>query len=374
MGRVQRALELPCRTGIDGSAQLLQCLLRDGHPGQVELGDAGLEFGAGRQLRTAAVVVERVAARLQHARRGLTQPAALFGPAVRRVRAGVGDRGGQPLQLVDQPDAQARPGAQAAAARAADARNALRSSRPDRLIATRGSRLTRRRLLQMQHDPERAAQRGRLEPQHIAVLRRPDEHRHRNADSQRDAPTGQPFRQITADPGSITARMNASSAAWVPALTVELTTPEKSTANATTGHRDDRQPVGGGDEGADRDQRDADHAEHRYAPKRAARPPGKLTNSSRANEPNAAKVATWALPITCEPIAKLTGTTTAARNARLPVAHPGSRARSQRQGFTSVDLAAPVRGHPVARARHGLLGRVVLRVGQQRPVVVVLLA
>ncbi len=58
----------------------------------------------------------------------------------------------------------------------------------------------------------------------------------------------------------------------------------------------------------------------------------KFTNISSANDPNAAKVATWMLPITCEAIAKLIGTTTAARMARRSATPCGSRERSQRHG------------------------------------------
>src|SRR5262249_27965117 len=67
-----------------------------------------------------------------------------------------------------------------------------------------------------------------------------------------------------------------------------------------------------------------------YAPARVASAPVKLTKSSSAKEPNAANVATCALPIACEPIANTVGTTTAARIARRSPNQFGSCARNLR--------------------------------------------
>jgi len=61
----------------------------------------------------------------------------------------------------------------------------------------------------------------------------------------------------------------------------------------------------------------------------------KSTSSSIANEPNAANVASWGLPITLSPSANMAGMTIAVLPARRSATRPRSRSRSHRRGFLS---------------------------------------
>ncbi len=129
-------------------------------------------------------------------------------------------------------------------------------------------------------------------------------------------------------PSKDTERMNDRTNDVVALASTELTTPAKSTAKATTviataatqSHCVARVP------------RQMNTAPVRisasWASMRARIGPVNSTSSSIPKEPNAAKVATWGLPITSALKANAAGMTTAVRAARRVAASPRSRPRS----------------------------------------------
>jgi hypothetical protein len=130
-----------------------------------------------------------------------------------------------------------------------------------------------------------------------------------------------------------TGRMNASSSEVDALASTELTTPAKSTPNATTaiaaaasqGLRDASVPV----------QTSAPPATARAACacRRSRMGPPKSTSNSIANEPNAAKVASSGLSSPLSPMAKSAGMMIAVRAARRSTAYPRSWVASHASGF-----------------------------------------
>ena len=116
--------------------------------------------------------------------------------------------------------------------------------------------------------------------------------------------------------------MNASSSDVVAPASTELTTPAKSTPNATSAIAI----------AASHAEREASVPRHTNTPPATASAacacsrsrigPGKSTSSSIANEPKAANVANAGLPITRSPSANIAGMTSAARPARRSGGEP----------------------------------------------------
>jgi hypothetical protein len=122
--------------------------------------------------------------------------------------------------------------------------------------------------------------------------------------------------------------MNASSNDVVAPASTELTTPAKSTPNATSA-------IATAASHAEREARVPTQtntppvtASATCACSRARIGPAKSTSKSIANEPNAANVANAGFPITCAPNANIAGMTSAVRPARRRATHPRSRSRS----------------------------------------------
>ena len=143
--------------------------------------------------------------------------------------------------------------------------------------------------------------------------------------------------------GVATGRTKASSRAVEAPASSELTTPTKSTAKPTTaivtaartGWRDTTV--------ASATSRAPSTASQATPWTRSARDPLRSTSSSRANDPNAAKVATSASCTTRAPNAKSSGMTIATRAARRSARRPGSCRRSQDSGLTRSNLAGDPR-------------------------------
>jgi hypothetical protein len=130
--------------------------------------------------------------------------------------------------------------------------------------------------------------------------------------------------------------MNERSSPTVAPASTELTTPAKSTQKPTTAIA----------AAASQAEREASVPRQTNTAPTAANAacacsrlrigPPNSTSSTSANEPNAAKVATVGLPITFVPSANMPGITTAARAALRVAESPGSCARIQRSGCTSI--------------------------------------
>ncbi len=113
-----------------------------------------------------------------------------------------------------------------------------------------------------------------------------------------------------------TGRMNASSSAVVALASIELITPANRTAKATTAIAAAASQVACEASVPTQTRTPPTSASATCACSRAARGPPKSTSSSIAKEPNAANVATSALPITRLPTANRPGITIAVRPAR----------------------------------------------------------
>ena len=131
---------------------------------------------------------QRGAAAGHHAGRGRAQPLPGRRPLLGRVGAGVRHGRRQPFDLLDEPDEQPRPGAEG---RRPCRRRAERLAQVAVRLAHRDERIPRPRLglLQRQHRGQRAAQGGRPLPEHVLVLRRPDEQRHGHRDERARSPS-----------------------------------------------------------------------------------------------------------------------------------------------------------------------------------------
>ena len=318
---------------------------------------AGVEIGAGRpSAGPSPSMGERLGARGQQLAR---RPRAAGGPAPATVRVRRRRRSRRPWSATPA----RRPAGRAAARRCSAPRCAPRPTRGTPRAGRGPPRASR------PADPARraAAARGAASPpsarhsargalpQHVLLGRRPHEQRDRDATrrtrspSRPAAPAGR-----RASPGSITARMNDEQRGLRAGV-------DHRADHAGEQHRRTRPPPSRRPRASPGVATSVPSvisttpasAEHqvRAEPRGRVRR-GSSTNSSSANEPNAANVATWALPISCEPIAKLIGTTTAARSARLEAPRFGSCASTRRRQPRRHVSARGCASRP-ARARAG---------------------
>ena len=86
-----------------------------------------------------------------------------------------------------------------------------------------------------------------------------------------------------------------------------------------------------------------------WAASRSRSRPPNATKSSIARDPNAANVATVALPMTFSLSAKMAGMTIAARPARRSADRPASRERSHRRPITARPIIRAARGRRAVR-------------------------